>query len=84
MQSHFLSNFFEIAIQSHYLTVAILHYVLLSRTITKPSNIVIHGSSQTLPTDKQDVIEDEIPCQGKRHAVRSITFGGAPCTPKAI
>ena len=58
--------------------------VLLSRTITKPSNIVIHGSSQTLPTDKQDVIEDEIPCQGKRHAVRSITFGGAPCTPNSV
>ena len=58
--------------------------VLLSRTITKPSNIVIHGSSQTLPTDKQDVIEDEIPCQGKRHAVRSITFGGAPCTPSSV
>lgn len=58
--------------------------VLLSRTITKPSNIVIHGSSRTLPTDKQDVIEDEIPCQGKRHAVRSITFGGAPCTPNSV
>jgi hypothetical protein len=58
--------------------------VLLSRTITKPSNIDIHGSSQTLTTDKQDVIEDEIPCQGKRHAVRSITFGGAPCTPNSV
>lgn len=59
--------------------------VSLSRTITKPrSNIVIHGSSQTLTTEKQDVIEDDLYCQGKRHAVRSITFGGAPCTPNSV
>ena len=58
--------------------------LFLSRTITKPSNIVIHGSSQTLTTEKQDVIEDELPCQGKRQAVRSITFGGAPYTPNSV